>query len=68
TGMALTTDALGDIIDVCKQHDTRLVIFAETGAHFGEEYCRTLGVDSVVSEPFPFYIFQGMSRIEIYRR
>jgi hypothetical protein len=68
TGMALTTDALGDIIDVCKQHRTRIVIFAETGAHFGEEYCRTLGADSVVSEPFPFYIFQGVSRIEIYRR
>jgi hypothetical protein len=68
TGMALTTDALGDIIDTCKKHDTRIVVFAETGAHFGEEYCRTLGVDSVVSEPFPFYIFQGVSRIEIYRR
>jgi hypothetical protein len=68
TGMALTTDALGDIIDVCRQHKTRLLVFAETGAHFGEEYCRTLGIDSVVSEPFPFYIFQGMSRIEIYRR
>lgn len=68
TGMALTTDALGDIIDICAKHRTRIVIFAETGAHFGEEYCRTLGVDSVVSEPFPFYIFQGMSRIEIYRR
>ena len=68
TGMALTTDALGDIIDVCKNHRTKIVVFAETGAHFGEEYCKTLGVDSVVSEPFPFYIFQGMSRIEIYRR
>jgi hypothetical protein len=68
TGMALTTDALEDIIDTCKKHKTGILIFAETGAHFGEEYCCTLGVDSVVSEPFPFYIFQGVSRIEIYRR
>jgi hypothetical protein len=68
TGMALTTDALNDIVHVCQENDTRLVMFAETGANFGEEYCRTIGIDVVVSEPFPFYIFQGLTRIEIYRR
>jgi hypothetical protein len=68
TGMTLTTDALNDIVHVCQDNDTRLVMFAETGANFGEEYCRTIGVDVVVSEPFPFYIFQGLTRIEIYRR
>ena len=68
TGMTLTTDALNDIVRVCKENDTRLVMFAETGANFGEEYCKTIGVDVVVSEPFPFYIFQGVTRIEIYRR
>ena len=67
TGMTLTTDALEDIIDLCGKHGTKIVMFAETGANFGEEYCCTLGVDAVVSEPFPFYIFQGVSRIEIYR-
>jgi len=68
TGMTLTTDALNDIVHVCQDNDTRLVMFAETGANFGEEYCQTIGVDVVVSEPFPFYIFQGLTRIEIYRR
>lgn len=68
TGMTLTTDAVGDIVDLCKQHDTKIVMFAETGANFGEEYCRTIGIDSVVSEPFPFYIFQGVTTIEIHRR
>ncbi len=68
TGMTLTTDALNDIVHICQENDTRLVMFAETGANFGEEYCRTIGVDVVVSEPFPFYIFQGVTRIEIYRR
>lgn len=68
TGMTLTTHAAGDIVDVCKEHGTKIVMFAETGAHFGEEYCQTIGIDAVVSEPFPFYIFQGTSRIEIYRR
>ena len=68
TGMTLTTDALNDIVHICQENKTRLVMFAETGANFGEEYCRTIGVDVVVSEPFPFYIFQGVTRIEIYRR
>jgi hypothetical protein len=68
TGMTLTTDALNDIVHICQENDTRLVMFAETGANFGEEYCTTIGVDVVVSEPFPFYIFQGVTRIEIYRR
>ncbi len=68
TGMTLTTDTLGDIISFAKRYNTRIVMFAETGANFGEEYCRSLGIDVVVSEPFPFYIFQGLTRIEIYRR
>jgi len=68
TGMTLTTDALGDIVEVARKHGTKLIMFAETGANFGEEYCRTIGIDVVVSEPFPFYIFQGVSTIEIYRR
>jgi hypothetical protein len=68
TGMTLTTDSLGDIVEVAKKHGTKLIMFAETGANFGEEYCRTIGIDVVVSEPFPFYIFQGVSTVEIYRR
>ena len=68
TGMTLTTDALNDIVHTCQENQTHLVMFAETGANFGEEYCQTIGVDVVVSEPFPFYIFQGLTRIEIYRR
>jgi hypothetical protein len=65
--MTLATDSLDLIISEARQAGTKLLIFAETGANFGEEYCRTLGVDTVVSEPFPFYIFQGLSTIEVYR-
>jgi hypothetical protein len=68
TGMTLATDAMDDIIRVCREEGTKIVMFAETGANFGEEYCCTLGVDAVVSEVFPFYIFQGLTRIEIYRK
>lgn len=67
TGMTVSTNTLGEILAVAREHDTKIIMFAETGANFGEELCR-LGVDVVVGEPFPFYIFQGESRIDIYRR
>lgn len=68
TGMTVATDALGPIVEAARAGGAKLLVFAETGANFGEEYCRTLGVDTVVGEPFPFYIFQGVSRIEVFRR
>jgi len=67
TGMTLSTDTLEEIIDHAQKSGTKLLMFAETGAHFGEIYCE-LGIDTVISEPFPFYIFEGISKIEIYRR
>jgi len=68
TGMAISTNTLDDIVEAAKRHGTRLVIFAETGANFAEEYCRSVGIDVAISEPFPFYVHQGVSRIEVYRR
>ena len=68
TGMTIATDSLELILEEARKAGTKLLIFAETGANFGEEYCRSLGVDAVVSEPFPFYIFQGVSTIEVYRK
>jgi len=68
SGMTIATDTLEQIIEVAKENETLLLMFAETGANFGEEYCRKYGIDTVVSEPFPFYIFQGVSTIDIYRR
>jgi hypothetical protein len=67
TGMTLTNGSFNEIFETAKQSGTKLVMFNETGANLGESLCR-LGVDSVISEPFPFYIFQGQSRIDIYRK
>lgn len=66
TGMTLTTDTLDEILRAAKSAGTKVVLFAETGANFGQEYC-ALGIDAVVSEPFPFYIFQGQSTIDVFR-
>lgn len=67
TGMTLSTETLDQILQTAKKHETMLIMFAETGANFAEEYCK-YGVDVVISEPFPFYIFQGRSIIDVYKR
>ena len=68
TGMTLATNTLDDIISTALMNNTALVIFAETGAYFAEEYCK-MGVDVVVSEPHPFYmICSGNTQISIYRK
>ncbi len=67
TGMALATNTLDEIINVSKKSNTKLLVFAETGANFGSFYVDN-GVDSVVSEPYPFYIFQGKTSINVYRK
>jgi hypothetical protein len=68
TGMTLATNTLDDIIEVAKVNNTMLLIFAETGANFAEEYCK-MGVDVVISEPYPFYMVgDDESKIKIYRK
>ena len=66
TGMTLSTGTVGRIIERCRECGTDLIMFCETGANFAPEYIK-LGVSSVVSEPFPFYIYNGYSLIEVYR-
>lgn len=67
TGMTLTTGTLSGIVAECKKAKTTLVLFAATGSYFGETYCQEFGVDAVISEPQPQYMFQGHSTIEIHR-
>jgi hypothetical protein len=67
TGMIISTDTMEDILAAARHGGTRLVMFCETGANLCEEYVK-LGVDSAIAEPFPFYIFGGTTRIDVYRR
>lgn len=66
TGMTIFTGGLPRIIEVARRSGTKVVLFAETGANMGPVLCR-LGVDSVVGEPFPFYIFSAESLVRIHR-
>jgi hypothetical protein len=68
TGMTLATNTLDSIIEIARTNNTMLLIFAETGANFAEEYCK-IGVDVVVSEPYPFYMVgDDETKIKIYRK
>jgi hypothetical protein len=68
TGMTLANDTLGEIITVSQKHRTALVLFAETGANFASEYSE-LGINTVVSEPFPFYLSgYGSTQINVFRK
>lgn len=66
TGMTLATETIDNIILAAKKSGTRLIFYCETGANLSSEYC-SLGVDVVISERFPFYVFNGESIIDIYR-
>jgi len=67
TGMIISTDTMDDIMTTARENGTKIVLFCETGANLCEEYVK-LGVDSAVAEPFPFYIFGGATRIDVYRK
>ena len=67
TGMVISTDSLEEILAVAKRGGTRLVMFCETGANLCEEYVK-LGIDCAIAEYFPFYIFGGTTRIDVFRK
>ena len=67
TGMSISTKTIDEIINCCQQNNTKLIIFAETGANLAQFYIE-MGVDSYISELFPFYIFNGTSTINVYNK
>jgi hypothetical protein len=68
TGMTLANGTLQGILDAAQRAKTKLLIFAQTGHSFAPTYLR-LGVDTVVSERFPFYLSAaGPSDVWVARR
>ena len=67
TGMTISNGSLPAIIDIAKKNGTKIMMVAETGAGFGRAYCDLFDIDVVVSESYPFYIFNCYSQIFIYR-
>jgi len=67
TGMTIATETLDEIIQECKKHGAKLIVFAETGHSFADYYLKE-GVDVYLSEHFPFYSFSGPSKIDICRK
>jgi hypothetical protein len=67
TGMTLTTRSLGSILAQCVASHTRVLVYAQTGANIAPWYM-LYGADTVVCERIPFYNFEGLSEIHVYRR
>lgn len=67
TGMTLATQTFDEILHTAIANQTSLVLFAQTGANFAP-FLRELGVDTVVSEKFPFYMIPGQSPVEVFRK
>ena len=68
TGMTAGNGSLMPIVRAARHHGTKLVMFAETGAWLAPYFCDVVGLDAVVSEPFPYYIFNGETEINLFRK
>ncbi|MHB1708850.1 MAG: Rossmann-like domain-containing protein [Thermoplasmataceae archaeon] len=67
TGMVISTRTLSEIIETARKNNTSVLVFAETGYNLAPYY-RDFGVDVSVSEPFPYYIFDGASTMRVFRK
>lgn len=67
TGMTIATRTFDELLGKAKAHGTKVIVFAETASNL-YDFMLERGVDVVVSEPFPFYIFQGETTIKIVRK
>lgn len=68
TGMTFANGALDGIASAARESGTKIVLVAETGAWVGKRFIEEAGVETVISEPFPYYIFSGASTINVFRR
>jgi hypothetical protein len=67
TGMSLPNGTLPQITSLAKMNNTSTLIWAITGMNFGRYYVEH-GVDSVISDPSPFFMLPGPAKLAIWRR
>jgi hypothetical protein len=67
TGMTLANDTIDELLAVTCSSGCKTLIFAQSGASFAQFFIER-GASVVVAEPFPFYIFQGLSEVHVFRR
>jgi len=66
TGMALATGTMENTFNFASNYGTKVVVYAQTGANLAPWYL-LYGADVVICEPMPFYNFEGLSEIYVYR-
>lgn len=67
TGLSLMNGTMPHLMSLAKTHNTSTMIWAITGRNFGHYYTDH-GVDSVISDPSPFFQLPGPATIGIWRR
>lgn len=67
TGMILSNGTFPEILAMCREFNRPLCVYAETGSAIAEQLACTGVINLAISEPFPFYIAEGLSRIRLVR-
>ncbi len=68
TGMTFANGALDAIARAAGGSGTKIILVCETGAWIGRRFILEGAAETVISEPFPFYIFSGASDINVFRK
>lgn len=67
TAMTLATETFDDILTAASEHNTRLVMYSESASNFAPQLLNH-GIHATVVEHFPFYMFDGLTPMEVFRR
>ncbi len=66
TGMTLATESLDGLLASCRKNNTKMIVYAQTAPNIAPWYLQ-YGANSIVCEYIPFYNFEGLSEISIFR-
>lgn len=66
TGMALETETMENVFKYAQKFNAKVIVYAQTGANIAPWYI-SCGANTVICEHIPFYNFEGLSKISVYR-
>lgn len=66
TGMTMTTGTVDGILDIVRDRRVPTLFFCQTGASLAH-LLLDCGASAVIGEQFPFYMFPGVTNVEIFR-
>lgn len=67
TAMTLATETFDDILTAASEHNTRLVMYSESASNFAPQMLN-YGIHAAIVEHFPFYMFDGLTPMAVFRK